>query len=279
MGIVAVGQLCSDSNMASNAIKASKLIVQAASLGAKLIVLPEASDYIAKDSTHSKTIVKSVEESPFISGILETIKKLGCIDVAVGVHEPSGEPSGEHGELPRTKNTLLYFNQDGELISRYQKVHLFDVDIPGGAIMRESDSVQPGVGLVEPVKSPVGDLGLSICYDLRFPKLALKQRQLGAQIITYPSAWTVKTGPHFQPLGVGTAIFSQSFVLLPAQVGVHGETKRESWGHSCIIDPNGTILAQVANGKEGVCVADIDLDLVAELRLKMPLLTQSVEFP
>lgn len=272
MTIVAVGQLCSSSNMAANAIAASKLIKEASKLKCKLIVLPEASDYIADNAIHSKKIVKTVEESPFLQGILKTIKELGDIDVAVGVHEPSGEI----GELPRTKNTLLYFNCKGELIERYQKVHLFDVDIPNGAIMRESDSVQPGKSLIKPVKSPIGLLGLAICYDLRFPKLALKQREMGAEIIMYPSAWTMKTGLHFQPLGVATAIFSQSFVLLPAQVGIHGDTKRESWGHSCIIDPNGVILAQVGGNKEGICFADIDLNIVKDLRDKMPLIDQAV---
>lgn len=275
MVIVAVGQLSSTSDMAANALRAGGLVRQAAARGARLLVLPEASDYIAKNAQHSKELAKSVEESPFVTGLLAAVREVGCVDVAVGVHEPSGE-TAPPGGLPRTKNTLLYFNAQGALVSRYQKVHLFDVDVPGGAIMRESDSVQPGRDLVDPVATPAGRLGLAVCYDLRFPKLALKQRALGAELIAYPSAWTVKTGPHFQPLGIATAIFSQSYVLLPAQTGVHGDTQRESFGHSCIVDPNGVVVAQVAQG-EGICTAEIDLGLVRDLREKMPLLQQSVD--
>lgn len=274
MTLVAVGQLNSGYNMAANAIAACRLITQAAQRGAKLILLPEASDYIAKNAKHSKTIVAAYEDSPFIQGILPTIAQLGTIDVAVGIHEPTDEEPHASDGLSRTKNTLVYINNRGQLVSRYHKVHLFDVDIPGGAIMKESNSVQPGKGLEQPVQTPAGKLGLAICYDLRFPKLALKQRELGAEMIAYPSAWTMKTGKHFVPLGVGTAIFSQSYVLLAGQVGTHGDTGRESWGRSCIISPDGVVLAQVADQTEGIAVAEVDLGLVAELRTKIPTMLQ-----
>lgn len=217
--------------------------------------------------------------------------------MAVGIHEPASDDP-----LSRTKNTLVYLDSNGDLVARYQKIHLFDVDIPNGPILKESNSVQPGSEIVEPVDTPAGKLGLGICYDLRFPELALRHRSNGAQILTYPSAWTVKTGPHFHALGKSMAILTQSYVVLPAQKGVHNVTatndhdragtssqpvavppgtKRESFGHTCIIDPNGTIVAECTDATFGtkdeegqICVADVDLDVVQNMRLNMPLWEQ-----
>lgn len=290
MVLVAAGQFCSSSNLKENGIRASKLIRKAVSLNVKIIFLPEASDYIAANSNHSKKIVKSFNESPFIIEIKNTLKDLynnnKFIQVAVGIHEPTINDS-----LNRTKNTLIYLDSNGDLLYRYQKIHLFDVDIKNGPILKESNSVQPGNEILKPFKTPAGNLGLGICYDLRFPELALRLRSLGAQILTYPSAWTMKTGPHFQILGKSIAILTQSYVILPAQGGVHDVnaddpknhdnnlqlgTKRESFGHTCIIDPNGTILAECsdASDKDQICIADIDLDIVEKMRANMPLWSQ-----
>lgn len=292
MVLVAAGQLCSSSSLKENGLRAAALIRKAVAQNARVIFLPEASDYIASNAAHSKALVTPYETSPFIEAIRETLKELHSagkfIQVAVGIHEPAvGDP------LNRTKNTLVYLDTDGELLHRYQKLHLFDVDIPNGPILKESNSVQPGSQVLPPFDTPAGKLGLAICYDLRFPELALRLRTLGAQILTYPSAWTMKTGPHFQTLGTAMAILTQSYVVLPAQKGVHNVhadteassadpsdapkgSKRESYGHTCIIDPNGTILAQCsdASNSDQICVADIDLSVVDRMRTNMPLWSQ-----
>ena len=292
MVLVAAGKLCSSSSLKENGLRAAALIRRAVAQNAKIIFLPEAADYIASNATHSKALAQSYETSPFIETIRATLKELHCggqsIQVAVGIHEPAA-----NDPLQRTKNTLVYLDADGELLHRYQKLHLFDVDIPNGPILKESNSVQPGSEVLPPFDTPAGKLGLAICYDLRFPELALRLRTLGAEILTYPSAWTMKTGPHFQGLGRSMAILTQSYVVLPAQKGVHDVladtkgsaaapdtpatgSKRESYGHTCIIDPNGTILAECSDASDAdqLCVADIDLDVVDKMRTNMPLWSQ-----
>ncbi|KAG0679889.1 Carbon-nitrogen hydrolase [Pichia californica] len=289
MVLVAAGQLCSSSNLKENGIRAAQLIRKAVAVNAKILFLPEASDYISSNANHSKCIVKTFEESPFIKEIKNTLIELHnkgkFIHVAVGIHEPAINDLKN-----RTKNTLIYLDTNGDLLYRYQKIHLFDVDITNGPILKESNSVQPGNEIIKPFKTPAGNLGLGICYDLRFPELALRLRSLGAELLTYPSAWTMKTGPHFQVLGKSIALLTQSYVILPAQSGVHdvyadgykldnnlvAGSKRESFGHTCIIDPNGTILAECsdASNQDQICFADIDLDIVNKMRTNMPLWSQ-----
>lgn len=287
MVLIAAGQLCSSSNLKENGLRAASLIRKAVKQNAKIIFLPEAADYIASSAEHSKKLVKAYEVSPFIKEIRETLKELHnngeFIQVAVGIHEPTIDDP-----LNRTKNTLVYLDSNGDLLQRYQKLHLFDVDIKNGPILKESNSVQPGNEIIPPFETPAGKLGLAICYDLRFPELALRLRSLGADILTYPSAWTMKTGPHFQVLGKSMAILTQSYVVLPAQKGVHDVTadgsdvhvkpgtKRESYGHTCIIDPNGSILAECSDAVDGdqICVADVALSVVAKMRTNMPLWQQ-----
>lgn len=306
MTLIAAGQLSSTSSLTLNGLKASQLIIKAANLGAKIIFLPEASDYIASSAAHSKSIVQPFDKSPFVIKLQETLKKLHgegkFIDVVVGLHEPAIDD-----KLQRTQNTLVYLSSTGELLYRYQKLHLFDVDIPNGPIMKESLSVQPGKKLLDPFDTPAGKLGLGICYDLRFPEVGLALRSLGSQILTFPSAWTVKTGPQFQILGMALAVWSQCYLILPGQSGKHltnlkcnatdatqidheieDGISRESFGHTCIIDPLGTIIAQVSNIEvgdsdgllgpgEGICIADIDLSKVGAVRERMPLWEQRRE--
>ncbi|QPG76687.1 hypothetical protein FOA43_004081 [Brettanomyces nanus] len=230
-------------------------------------------------------LAQSVDKSPFMVEIVEQLKKLNRLGkslyVAVGIHEPSSRSQ-------RVKNTLVYLDESGSILQRYQKLHLFDVEIKDGPILKESRAVEPGTEIVPPFNTPAGKLGLGICYDLRFPELALRLRTMGAQILTYPAAWTVKTGPHFQLLGKSTAVLTQSYVILPSQKGRHTtqtkqeiardglQSNRESFGHTCIIDPNGTILAQCSDvgQEETLCVADIDLQRLATIRQNMPLWNQ-----
>lgn len=285
MVLVAAGQLCASSCLRENGAKASRLIALASQRNCKVLFLPEASDYIAKNAKHSVEIVQPVDKSPFIIAIREQLKSLAQIGmslfVAVGIHEPT--TSGD-----RVKNTLVYLDQEGNLIHRYQKIHLFDVDIKNGPILKESRAVEPGDKVLPPFETPAGKLGLGICYDLRFPELALRLRTLGAEILTFPAAWTMKTGPHFETLGKCAALSTQSYVVLPSQKGKHKtqsdeeiakdglQLKRESFGHTCIIDPNGTIVAQCNDvlETEQICVADIDLDVEKTIRTNMPLWEQ-----
>ncbi|GMM44958.1 putative hydrolase [Pichia kluyveri] len=259
---VAAAQICSTNDLLANGLKVASLIRKAANDNIKLIFFPEASDYIASSTEESIAIAKPINSSPFIKPIIDTLKELQSIDVVVGVHVPSiSNPN-------KTINTLLYFNKFGEITEKYEKLHLFDVDIPNGPILKESNSVIAGNKILPPFDTPVGKLGLAICYDLRFPELSLKLRSLNAQILTFPSAWTIKTGPHFHKLAQACAIYTQCYVILPAQGGEHNE-KRKSFGHTCIIDPNGEIVAEI--NEEGYCVGEIDLQLLNNIRTAMPL--------
>lgn len=270
--LVAVAQLTSSANLLANGRSAALLAEQAAAKGARILFLPEAADYLAASAKHGQEIVQPFTTSPFITTLQSTLCKLHDegtpLDVLVGIHEPSTTSN-------KVKNTSIYLDSKGKLVYRYQKLHLFDVDIPSGPIFRESDSVEPGMAAPKVISTPAGNLGSSICYDLRFPELAQYNRNNGAQILVYPSAWTMKTGPHFQKLGMATAISTQCYVILPAQTGTHVDANnRTSWGHACIIDPWGDIVAACDDNGTNLALADIDLNYLQDIRNKMPLQNQ-----
>lgn len=293
MTLIAVAQITSTPSIPQNIKLITKFIQSAIKQNAKIIFFPEASDYIAPNAQISKSLATPYNESPLIKSIIDLLKlnqkKGNLIDVVIGIHEPSNDA------LNRTKNTCLYINSNGELLQRYQKIHLFDVNIKNGPILQESKSVEPGDSILPPFKTPIGMLGLAICYDLRFPELSLTLRSQNAQILTFPSAWTVKTGPQFHTLGKAIAILTQCYVILPAQVGVHCKG-RESYGGSCVIDPLGNIIGMLKkhevlvsnnddndnnddpnsdnNNENGILIADIDLELVDNTRKNMPLWNQ-----
>ncbi|OWB85834.1 hypothetical protein B5S33_g4507 [[Candida] boidinii] len=294
MVLIAVGQICSSAFLAENAKSVIRLINRASNLGCKVLFLPEASDYIAKNSNHSKQIVQSIDESLFIKPIQKQLKHLNSLGkslcISVGVHEPSLNSD-------RVKNTLLWLNEDGEIEQRYQKLHLFDVEISNGPILKESLSVEPGMEVLPPFDSPIGKIGAGICYDIRFPELSLRLRSLGAEILLFPSAFTMKTGAaHWELLARSRALDTQCFVIMAAQSGKHrtqtdeelalvgkeGTIVRESYGHSMVVDPWGTVISQCTDigssdssgSKEDLCLADIDLDKLKTVRRDMPLWSQ-----
>ncbi|TID16294.1 hypothetical protein CANINC_004196 [Pichia inconspicua] len=270
--LIAVGQLTSTADLLVNGKAAATLARNAAARGARILFLPEASDYISKNTAHSLEIVKDVQNSPFIKTLQSTLNSLNeagtPIDVLVGIHEPTIPPSN------RVKNTALYLNSNGSINYRYQKLHLFDVDLPTGPIFRESDSVEPGSKPPQIIDTPAGKLGVGICYDLRFPEHALYNVKNGAQLLVYPSAWTRPTGPHFNKLGAATAIFTQCYVILPAQTGIHKDANnRESWGHAAVYDPWGEEIA-LCSDTDSLAFAEIDLNHLTKVRNKMPLNSQ-----
>ena len=168
----------------------------------------------------------------------------------------------------------------GKITERYQKLHLFDVDIKGGGpVLQESKSVEPGLRIARPFETPVGKVGMLICFDLRFPTLSTKVRDLGAQVLTFPSAFTVPTGKaHWEVLLRARAIESQSYVFAAAQVGYHNE-KRAGYGHSLIVNPWGAVIAEGSgievweqSGRQPeIVVGDIDLEMLEKVRKEMPL--------
>ncbi|PYH42116.1 carbon-nitrogen hydrolase family protein [Aspergillus saccharolyticus JOP 1030-1] len=272
MVLAAVGQLCSTASLTANLAQCQTLVRKAAAAGAKALFLPEASDYIGSSPAETISLARSVQDSEFVLGLQKEAKQ-AKLHINVGIHEPASNG--------RTKNTLIWIDDTGAITQRYQKVHLFDVDIKGGPVLKESASVEKGMEIRPPFETPIGRVGLSICFDLRFPELSLALRRQDAQVIVYPSAFTVPTGrAHWETLLRARAIETQSYVVAAAQAGPHNE-KRISYGHSMIVNPWGEVVAKLGDEYEEpqIAVADIDLDLLAKVRREMPLLRRTDIYP
>jgi len=177
---------------------------------------------------------------------------------------------------------LIWIDEAGQIRQRYQKLHLFDVEIEHGPVLKESDSVEAGKSILHPFPTSVGNVGLMICFDLRFPALPARLRDLGAQVLTYPSAFTVATGKvHWEVLLRARAIEAQAYVVAAAQVGRHNG-KRVSYGHGMIVDPWGKIVVELGGveewdaaggggGEPVIGVGEVDLEGLEKVRREMPL--------
>ncbi|MGH3663084.1 MAG: carbon-nitrogen hydrolase family protein [Micromonosporaceae bacterium] len=255
---VAVCQLNSRDDRDANLSAARKLLQQAADRGARLAVLPEYVDYLGPAATAPEPEPVDGEFGQFFAHAART---LGIWVLAGSFHETGPDPG-------RTYNTSLLLNPHGEQAARYRKIHLYDVEIPGRVSYHESKHVAPGAEAVTADVDGVG-LGMSVCYDLRFPELYRRLAIDGAQLLTVPAAFMLHTGrDHWEVLLRARAIENQCYVIAAAQIGDH-EPKRTCYGRSMIIDPWGTVLAQ-APDVTGVTVADIDMDRLATIRAELP---------
>lgn len=239
------------------------LVRAAAAQGATLVATPEGSNLLQRDRALFDLAVPT-EADPTVTGRPAALARELGITLLVGsvlVARHAGE---------KAANRSLLFGPDGGLIASYDKIHLFDVNLGGlGQETRESNSYRPGDAAVL-AGTPVGRLGLTICYDLRFPQLYRALAQAGAEILTVPAAFTRPTGEaHWEVLLRARAIETGSYVLAPAQGGVHADG-RETFGHSLIIGPWGEVLARCDGSEPGLAVADLDLDAVAEARRRIP---------
>ncbi|KAF5828740.1 carbon-nitrogen hydrolase [Dunaliella salina] len=184
----------------------------------------------------------------------------------------AGAPSQPNPALTRRLyNAHVVLSDTGALVAHYRKIHLFDVDVPNGPVLLESRTTLPGDKLVV-CDSPVGRLALTVCYDLRFPEMWQRLAfDMGAQAVAVPSAFTKTTGEaHWELLCRARAVECQAFVIAAAQAGKHSE-KRESFGHSLIVDPWGAVLTKLDGSETGVAVADLDLERLEAVRQKMPI--------
>lgn len=277
---IAVGQMRSSSNVKNNARVVCKLIDRAAELKARVLFLPEASDYISRDPSHSVRLAQETTKN-FVNVIQEKLKSIyqssdqHALSVAVGVHEPT---QGVNNNC-KVQNNQLWINELGVVKHRYQKIHLFDINIPDGPVLQESKSVEAGKEILSPfaVSEDHHDftVGFAICYDIRFPELAAQLRQMGATILTYPSAFITKTGEaHWLELGRARAIDTQCFVVMAAQCGEHDTkadlsqvdqkstngSKRVSYGQSVIIGPWGNVLTKGPTFLEACVQNSIDAE-------------------
>ncbi len=277
--IVAAVQMVSKANVTENLQTAGRLIAAAANTGAALVVLPE-NFAVLDGGPLAQFAEREGDSNGQIQKFLATQAARHQIFLVAGtiplVSRPvqfsaEGNFSAEVSLITdgRVRPASLLFDPQGKQIARYDKIHLFDVEVADKqATYKESRSFEPGDQVVA-VDTPIAKLGLSICYDLRFPELYRRLQGLQVELITVPSAFTQVTGAaHWEVLLRARAIENQCFVVAANQGGVHNAT-RETYGHSMIIDPWGEVIACLARG-EGVVHAPIDLDKLHDLRRRMP---------
>jgi predicted amidohydrolase len=253
----------------------SDLIRRARGAGADLIMTPEASNFI-ESGRRRREKARPEAEDPFLAGMRGVARETGAwLLIGSLVIDPAGEPGTAAGEA-RLANRSFLIDPNGTIAARYDKIHMFDIDLPGGESYRESNAYRPGAGTVV-VETPWGRLGMSICYDLRFPQLYRALAQAGADFLTVPSVFTVPTGSaHWHVLLRARAIENGCFVFAPAQWGEHAAGRR-SYGHSLIVDPWGEMLADAGEGV-GIVSARIEVARIAEVRGMVPSLRHDRTF-
>lgn len=261
MTLIAAVQLTSGADKASNLERATTLIRAAAQRGATFIGLPENFAWMGPEA--ERTSNAEPLDGPTLQTMAGLAKSLRVTLLAGSVLE-TGAPGG------RLFNTSVLFGPAGERLGVYRKMHLFDVEVGDGQTYRESAAVAPGSEVVV-AEAPVGKVGLSVCYDLRFPELYREQTKRGATLLTVPAAFTLMTGKdHWEVLLRARAIENQAYVIAPAQQGKHPKD-RLTWGHAMIVDPWGLVTARASEG-EGLAMAEFDEKLIASVRRNLPAL-------
>ncbi len=265
MTAVAAIQMTTSADVAGNLAESGRLLGEARSRGAQVAVLPENFAFMGMSESDKFAIAEEQGAGPIQEFVASTARELGMWIVAGTI------PLRIAGE-PRLAAASLVFDHEGCCVARYDKIHLFDVEIPGREERyQESASVRPGA---EPVcvDTPAGRLGLAVCYDVRFPELFRRLLELGAQWFCLPSAFTAPTGrAHWETLLRARAIENLCHVVAPAQSGFH-QNGRETYGDSMIVDCWGRVLARLPRGT-GVVVANIDLVRQREVRQNFPSVT------
>jgi len=251
------------------------LVRRACDAGAEFVMTAEASNFIESGKRrHDKA--RREADDPFLAGMRELARERG-IWLLLGslVIDPAGEAGADPGES-RLANRSFLVDSEGGVVARYDKIHMFDIDLPNGESYRESNAYRPG-GQTVVAETPWGRLGMSVCYDVRFPHLYRALAQAGADFLSVPSVFTVPTGrAHWHVLLRARAIENGAFVFAPAQWGEHAAGRR-SYGHSLIVDPWGEILAD--GGEEvGFVTAHVDPAKIAEARRSVPSLTHDRAF-
>ena len=263
-------QLNAGREIEPNIRAAADLVRRARDAGADLIMTPEVSDMI--EPKRALRLDKAREEAahPMLAAFRALARETGA-------HLLLGSIMIRRTGEERLANRSFLIAPDGNIVARYDKIHMFDVDLPGGESYRESAVFQPGEAAVV-ARLPWGMLGLTVCYDLRFPQLYRSLAQGGAEFLTIPSAFTVPTGKaHWHVLLRARAIENGCFVFAPAQCGEHAEGRR-TYGHSLIVAPWGEILAEAVADEPGFVLADIDPAKVAEARRAVPSLRHDRAF-
>ena len=248
------------------------LVRQAAADGAELILTPEGTNILQRDRAKLFPALKLEADDPVVGGLRELAAGLG-IHLLIG----SALVKRDDPADPRAANRSILVGPDGAVIARYDKIHLFDVDLPTGERIRESEAYAPGDRAVT-APTPWGGLGMTVCYDVRFPHLHRQLAAGGADLIAVPSAFTRPTGEaHWATLLRARAIETGAFVLAPAQGGLHADG-RSTWGRSTIVGPWGDVLAASDDDEPCVLVAELDMSAVVKARGSIPALRHDREY-
>ncbi len=261
MPFAAVCQMNSGPDHQKNLAQACELVTRAAALGASLVSLPENFELMA--SSAEKRDQAETLDGPTLATLRNLARALGITLLCGSFAEKSEDPQ-------KVYNTSVLVGPTGATLAVYRKIHLFDVEIHDGASYHESELVIPGRDPVT-AETALGRLGLSVCYDLRFPELYRRLSSAGATLLAVPAAFTLMTGKdHWEVLLRARAIENQCYVIAAAQHGSH-PGNRLTWGHSMIVDPWGTVLCCCPDGP-GVALAEIDANALAKIRSSLPAL-------
>lgn len=248
------------------------LIRQAATEGAKFILTPEGSNLLEQRKDRRGLSIVSERQDAVVLGLRHLAAELG-VWILIG----SAIVKSEQAADDRAANRSLLIDGNGGIVARYDKLHVFDVDLPNGETYRESSTIRPGDGAAV-ADTPWGRLGMTVCYDIRFPHLFRQLAKAGACMIPVPAAFTVPTGEaHWETLLRARAIETGAFVLAPAQGGTH-EDGRRTWGRSTVVGPWGEILARLDHDEPGVLHAKLDFAAVEKARSSVPSLRHDREF-
>jgi len=267
---VAVIQMNSGDDVAANLAQAAALLEQAAAAGAVLAALPENCAFMGASERDKLAHAEADGAGPIQRFLAETAARLK-LWVLAGTLPIRADK--DHADVQHVYAASCLYNAQGERAARYDKIHLFDVDVGSGERYRESNSITPGAVTPTVVDSPCGRLGLSVCYDLRFPELyrALVSQQ--ATVLSVPAAFTATTGAaHWHTLLKARAVENQCFVLAPGQCGTH-PGGRSTFGRSLILDPWGETLAEVSDNTPGFAIASLDPNHLQAVRARFPALT------
>lgn len=258
--LAAAVQMTSVSDVQANLHQAEEWIEFAVQQGCELVTLPENFSYMGTEAEKARLAPEIAAQT---EQFLHRMSRRFQITLLGGGY-PVPDGSG------RVFNTASLMDANGDEIARYQKIHLFDVNVPDGNTYQESQSVTPGSEIVVGKHQTLGILGLSVCYDIRFPELYRSLVDAGSEVLLIPAAFTAYTGQvHWQLLVQARAVENTCYVIAPAQVGIH-YARRQCHGHAMIVDPWGVVLADAGGDKPGVAIGEISPERLRQVRQQMP---------
>jgi deaminated glutathione amidase len=262
-------QLRSGKTISDNADAAESLIRAAAKDGAQFVQTPEMSNVLVRSREELLDRISDAGDDQFLKRARALAAELG-----IYLHLGSLAVLACNGKVA---NRAFLIGPDGKILATYDKIHMFDVDLPNGESWRESATYEPGTQTVI-ADLPFAKVGMAVCYDIRFPAIFRTQARQGAQVLTGPAAFTRQTGQaHWHVLQRSRAIENGAYVISAAQGGTH-EDGRETYGHSLIVDPWGAVIAEIDNDDPGYVLAEIDTQKVADARARIPAIANERDF-